>query len=669
MASKGTKAAHWGVTLRLLGMLEFIATRHRLLSNLVIHNILFALAFLFANLVRFDAGIPGQSSGWFDSQYILFLPYVLLTKSLIFARMNLFRDWWQYAGIRDVIRIVKASWWFVFVTVGVVILTFYLPLRFDRTPPYTYSRGVLILDFIITIFVICTARLAARLYREELRPLSAEGVKRLMIVGAGNAAETIIREIARMPEERFRVVGLVDDDPAKRNLYIHGYAVLGATEQLKDLCEEHEVDEILIAIPSASQKELRRVVGLCRGTTLKFKTIPGVGDLVDGRVTTSQIHEVDISDLLGRDVVDLDHEAIARFVANRRVLITGAGGSIGSEMCRQIAAIGPAVLICLEQAENPLFNIERELNQNWPDIAVEAVICDIYERQRVDAVFKTHRPEVVIHAAAHKHVPLMERNPCEAVKNNIFGTRNVADAACTYDVAEFVMISTDKAVNPSSVMGCSKRVAELYVQGLNGRDGCRTQFKAVRFGNVLGSAGSVVPIFKQQIAEGGPVRVTHPDMTRYFMTIPEASELVLQAAATGTGGHIFLLDMGEPVKIVDLARDLITLSGFRPDEDIEIAFTGVRPGEKLFEELRTEGENIVHTTHEKIHIWQTQEIDWPSLQRGLETLREVAKTSDADAIIRAMQTLVPEYVPQNRSDNPLPSETAEPTEQPANETA
>jgi len=648
--------------------IQELVTRHRLLSNLIIHNLLFALALLVAYLIRFDAGVPGYKGGWFFSQYVRFLPYIMLTKSLIFARMNLFRDWWQYAGIRDVTRIVKASWWFVAVTFVVVLLTHDLPKFVNRTPLYNYSKGVLILDFIITIFMICTARLGARLYREERRPISTEGLKRLMIVGAGNAAETIIREINRMREERFRVIGLVDDDRTKQGMNIHGHPVLGATEQLRDLCQVHQVDEILIAIPSASQRELRRVVGLCRGTNLKFKTIPAVGDLVDGRVTTNQIHDVDINDLLGREVVYLDHEAIARFVAHRRVLITGAGGSIGSEMCRQIAAIGPAALICLEQAENPLFHIERELKERWPDITVKAVICDIYERRRVEAVFKSHEPEVVIHAAAHKHVPLMERNPTEAVKNNIFGTRNVADAARTYGVAEFVMISTDKAVNPSSIMGCSKRVAELYVQGLNGRESCRTQFKAVRFGNVLGSAGSVVPIFKQQIAEGGPVRVTHPEMTRYFMTIPEASQLVLQAAATGEGGHIFLLDMGEPVKIVDLARDLITLSGFRPDEDIEIVFTGVRPGEKLFEELRTEGENIVHTPHEKIHIWQTRETDWGQLQRGLERLSELVDTGDPEAIIRAMQTLVPEYLPQNShnhaADEPVESSTA-----PAGETA
>ncbi|NLF30738.1 MAG: polysaccharide biosynthesis protein [Planctomycetes bacterium] len=637
---------------RLFHAIEAMAAGHRVLANVIAHNVLFAAAFFLAFIVRFDAGVPfsaqGASTPWFIGQYLAFLPYVLFVKSLIYAHMRLFHGHWRYSSTRDVWRIVWAAWWFVLVTAIVVVLTHYIPVWMERVPPYRYSNGVLLLDFILSIFLVCTARLAVRLYREELRPVSAEGLTRVIIVGAGNAAETLIREINRMTEDRYRVIGLVDDSPHTQGLYIHDLPVLGRTEDLKELCEEHEVDEILIALPSPSHRELRHVVELCRGANLKFKTMPGVNDLIDGRFNVSQIQDVDINDLLGREVIDLDREAVSRFIADRRIMITGAGGSIGSEMCRQVAAIGPACLILVEQAENPLFDIAGELNRRWPGIPVVSIICDIYDRQRVMAVFDQQRPEVVIHAAAHKHVPLMEHNPCEAIKNNILGTRNVADASVAAGVAEFVMISTDKAVNPSSVMGCSKRVAELYAQSLNGNHaGNGTQFMAVRFGNVLGSAGSVVPIFKRQIAEGGPVRVTHPEMTRYFMTIPEASQLVLQAAATGTGGQIFLLDMGDPVKIVDLARDLITLSGFRPDEDIEIVFTGVRPGEKLFEELRTDGEDIVPTTHEKVNVWRTRGIDPDVLAEGMARLEALVNCPDREAILAALKRLVPEYEPLN----------------------
>ncbi|HUS46770.1 MAG TPA: nucleoside-diphosphate sugar epimerase/dehydratase, partial [Phycisphaerae bacterium] len=451
------------------------------------------------------------------------------------------------------------------------------------------------------------------------------------------------------------VIGLVDDDPAKKGLMIHGVAVLGTTDDIRQICEEREIDEIIVAIPSATQKELRRVIDLCSGTKLKFQSLPSVSDLIDGRVTVSQIRPVDINDLLGRKQVELDTEALGRFLRGRRVLITGAGGSIGSEMCRQVCHYRPAELILVEQAENPLFEIQNELLAKHPDTPILAFICDIYDQNRVMQIWEQCRPEVVVHAAAHKHVPLMEHNPCEAVKNNVLGTKNVADASCRYGVAEFVLISTDKAVNPSSVMGASKRVAELYTQALNGRPGCKTQFKAVRFGNVLGSAGSVVPTFRRQIAAGGPIRVTHPEMTRYFMTIPEASQLVLQAAATGTGGQIYLLDMGDPVKIVDLARQMITLSGFRLGADIDIVFTGVRPGEKLFEELRTKGEDIGTTVHPKILVWKHLAMDWQSVGAAVQELAELRNDMDHARILQALQKIVPEYKPLNppaeRKDN------------------
>jgi len=608
-----------------------------------------------AYLLWFDAGPESvEREDWFLRSFVKCLPFFILLKLTIFGKMKLFRSGWEYSGIRDIANILLACWYFVLISFMMIIIFSYIPKASDKFVPYLgtyfgrFPKGVLVLDFLASVFLVCVARLGIRLYQEELRPISAEGVKRVLIVGAGNAAENVIREIHRMKVERYRPVGIVDDDPAKKGIFIHGVAVLGQTSEIRQICEDEEVEEIIIAMPTANQKELRQVIDLCTGTKLKFQSLPGVGDLIDGRVTVSQIRPVDINDLLGRDVVDLDCEAIARFIRDRRVLITGAGGSIGSEMCRQICNFKPTKLILVEQAENPLFEIENELNASHPDIPIEPCVADIYDRERIFALWEEQSPEVVIHAAAHKHVPLMERNPCEAIKNNILGTRNVADASCKFAVNEFVMISTDKAVNPSSVMGASKRIAEIYTQTLNGREGCKTQFKAVRFGNVLGSAGSVVPTFRKQIAAGGPVRVTHPEMTRYFMTIPEAAQLVLQAASTGTGGQIYLLDMGEPVKIVDLAKQMITLSGFRPGEDIDIVFSGTRPGEKLFEELRTDGEDIEPTVHSKILIWQSRPNEWEQITQTLRKLEDLQNSPDGDKIIDVIREIVPEYEPQNR---------------------
>jgi FlaA1/EpsC-like NDP-sugar epimerase len=634
---------------------EAFRLRHRLLLNSAIHSALFAVSLLIAYLIRFDAGVPGSGAAekvpWFYQSFLPWLPYVLVAKLVIFGRTKLLRGGWQYASIRDVSSILLASWLFLVLTVVLMFLFGYIPGYFDRKVALvgdfvrSYSRGVLVLDFFATVFLVSTARLGFRIYREELRAPSPEGVRKVLVVGAGNAAEAVVREVLRMPVERYRVLGMVDDDPAKEGILIHGVPVLGTTQDIRRICKDLKIDEIIIAIPSATQKQVRRVIELCSGTQLKFQSLPSVGDLVEGRVTVSQIRPVDINDLLGRDVVQLDNEAIARFLRDRRVLVTGAGGSIGSEMCRQICKFAPACLVLVEQAETPLFDIENELAASHPQTPLHGIICDITDRPRVRQVWKEYRPEVVIHAAAHKHVPMMERNPGEAIKNNVLGTKNVADASCEVGCAEFVTISTDKAVNPSSIMGATKRVGEMYTQALNGQGGCRTQFKAVRFGNVLGSAGSVVPTFRRQIAAGGPVTVTHPDMTRYFMTIPEASQLVLQAAAIGQGGQIFLLDMGEPVKIVDLARQMITLSGFRPGEDIDIVFTGVRPGEKLFEELRTSGEDVEPTVHPKVLVWKTRSPNWEAVSKTMAEFEEIRDTQDAQRILQAIKKLVPEFKP------------------------
>lgn len=635
-----------------------LSRRYRRAVIVALHAILFSLALLLSFLVRYDAGIPGEGGlqdNWFTKSFLPWLPYFVIVKVIIFWRLKLFHGGWQYTSIRDVANILLATWLFVLVTTAFYYGLYWIPSRFEYEFEYVgdyfqrWSKGVQVLDFLATVFLVCTARLGFRIYREELRPVADEGLRRVLVVGAGDAAETILREIIRMPVERYRVIGLVDDNPNKRNFSCHGAPVLGTTEDIRRICEEDSVDEIIIAIPSATQKEKRRVIELCTGTKLQFKMLPGVGDLIHGRVTVSQIRAVDINDLLGREAVELDTEAVENFLRDRTVVVTGAGGSIGSEMCRQIARFAPAKLVLVEQAETPLFDIENELRKTYDQLALEACICDIYDRKRVMGVWETHRPDVVIHAAAHKHVPMMERNPCEAVKNNVLGTKNVADASCRFDCAEFVTISTDKAVNPSSVMGASKRVAEMYTQALNGHDGCKTQFKAVRFGNVLGSAGSVVPTFRKQIAAGGPITVTDPEMTRYFMTIPEAAQLVLQAAATGGGGQIYLLDMGEPVKIVDLARQMITLSGFRPGEDIDIVFTGIRPGEKLFEELRIIGEDVEPTVHPKVVVWKSHAADWEWIESMIGEFAALQHAAGRDEVVAALQKFIPEYAPNGPS--------------------
>jgi FlaA1/EpsC-like NDP-sugar epimerase len=437
------------------------------------------------------------------------------------------------------------------------------------------------------------------------------------------------------------VVGFLDDDPRKKGERFQGIRVLGRQGNLAAVCSKNNVHEVIIAIPSASNREIRRIVERCLAAGVKFKTLPGVGDLIDGRVSVQHIREVDLEDLLGREPARLDVEKIRAYLSGKRVLVTGAGGSIGSEICRQVARFAPGKIILFDNAETPLFHIEQELLKNFPDVRLIPIVGDIRYRARVEAIFDEFIPEVVFHAAAYKHVPMMEHNPAESVNNNVRGTKIIADAAHAFGAKNFVMISTDKAVNPTNVMGATKRAAELYVQSLSRRS--RTHFVTVRFGNVLGSNGSVVPTFKEQIRKGGPVTVTHPEVTRFFMTIPEASQLVLQAGSMGKGGEIFLLDMGEPVKIVHLAEELIRLSGLRPYEDIDITFTGLRPGEKLYEELLLSGEGTVPTAHEKIMVAKAECCKEEVLHQQLEELFKSARAMDLGATVGILKEIVPEY--------------------------
>ncbi len=607
------------------------------------HLVAFAVSLLLSFLATSNMQLQAE---WLTKQYPPLLVLVIIIKTVIFGLFKQYRGWWRYVGISDLTGIVRASLVSTILIFGLWVAGLYIdPVRKNIPNISDVSQAVFVVDMFCTILLLAGLRMATRLYYEEFRTVEAGKLKRFLIVGAGNTGESLLREIHRMAVAEYDVVGFIDDDPAKQGIHIHDIPVLGTVEQLPEICKEKNIEEVAIAMPSATVPQRRRVVQVCQGTKVRFRTVPSMTDIAGGRFRVSQIRDVDINDLLGREAIQLDTDSIETFIRGKIILVTGAGGSIGSEMCRQICRFGPKMLLLVEQAENPLFYIERELRERFPDIAMTAVVCDITDQLRVEGIFEKYRPEVIIHAAAHKHVPLMEGNPGEAIKNNVVGSRTVADAADKFGAESFVMISTDKAVNPTSIMGSSKRIAETYVQDLNRTS--KTHFVTVRFGNVLGSEGSVVPIFKKQIAQGGPVTVTHPEMKRYFMTIPEASQLVLQAASMGKGGEIFVLDMGEPVKIVDLATELITLSGFRPGVDIEIVFTGLRPGEKLFEELSIKGEDMQETRHPKIGIWKNIPMDRDRLRAKIEELVAIAKIGEHAAIVAKIKELVPEYIGSN----------------------
>ncbi len=621
--------------------------RHRTIVSVAVHAVLFSFSLFVALGLYYDFK---SFNVWFRPIFLPLVPLVISLKLLVFYRLGLYRGSWRYVGIRDLLTVLTASYISTFAFVAVFYIAQNLSVRFyNRLFLVGFPSTVFISDFVLTILVISGARLAVRLYHEYSRPIASGGPITCLILGAGDTGEAMLREILRMDVERYRVAGFLDDDPAKLNVSIHGVPVLGRIEDVRRVAEKHNADDLLVAMPEVQHGKLRRVVELCQGTNLRFRTIPGMADVITGQVTVSRLRDVDINDLLGRAQVRLDEASIRDQIAGKRVLITGAGGSIGSEMCRQVARFAPARLILVEWSENNMFEIERELAGVASDIPRVAYIADIKDVVRIDAIFAAERPELVFHAAAHKHVPMMEFNVGEAIKNNVLGTRVVADAARRAGVARFVMISTDKAVNPTSVMGATKRIAELYIQQLG--DGQTTRFITVRFGNVLGSSGSVVPIFRRQIAAGGPVTITDPRMTRYFMTIPEASQLVLQAGIMGGHGDIFVLDMGEPVKIVDLAREMITLSGLRPGDDIEIVFTGVRPGEKLFEELSILGEDVRPTHHEQIGIWRNRPEDWSRVCHGIDGLLRDADLRSADELKSQIKSLVSEYRPD---ESPVP---------------
>jgi FlaA1/EpsC-like NDP-sugar epimerase len=517
---------------------------------------------------------------------------------------------------------------------------------------YAPPRGVIVLDFVLALVGLSGIRLGLRTLRESASaPCNGNGYhkKRVGIIGAGDAGALLAHELSLKRGYGLEPVAFFDDDKNKWHSRVHGIAVAGPPERLLESNGKFGIEEVIIAMPSASAKRIGEIVRILREARLPCKTVPSLDQLALGQVKVSQLRNVEVQDLLGRERVELETFNIRNVLLGKVVMVTGAGGSIGSELCRQIVSYHPKLLVLLERSEPSLFQIEQELIGLGHGVRVIPLVGDILDRPRMKHIFSMFQPQVIFHAAAHKHVPMMESQPGEAVKNNTLGTAQLADMAMAFGVEQFILISSDKAINPTSVMGATKRLAEMYIQSLSAAHNHRTKFMAVRFGNVLGSSGSVIPLFQKQIAEGGPVKVTHPEMTRYFMTIPEASMLVLRSAALGSGGEIFVLDMGKPVKIVDLARRMIELSGLKPDEDIQIEFIGVRPGEKLFEELSHEGENFVPTAHSKILRFVSAPCELPYVQNILADFTKRLDHAGAEELKRMLRKVVPEYAPQSKA--------------------
>ena len=574
-----------------------------------------------------------------EQQAIIFIEYIfrylpvnLLLSLLIFWMCRLYRGIWKYASASDLANILIGCFFSAAAqTVGMKLLR----LPFPRSYPFMY--------FAILSAGISTFRFSYRIlgYIQSRREgMLKAGKKNTMIVGAGEAGYTLLKELQNSRFVGQNVCCIVDDDPGKQGKYLRGVLVAGTRHDICRLAEEYDIDEIMIAIPSASHGMIQEILDICSRTSFQLKVLPGLYQLVNGEVSVSRLRNVEIEDLLGRAPVDTQIDSIMDYVSGKTVLVTGGGGSIGSELCRQIAMHEPRRLIIFDIYENNAYDIQQELKRRYPDLDLVALIGSVRNTHRINNVFEKYRPDIVYHAAAHKHVPLMEDSPNEAIKNNVLGTYKTAQAADRFHASRFVLISTDKAVNPTNIMGASKRLCEMVIQMMNHRS--RTEFVAVRFGNVLGSNGSVIPLFKKQIEEGGPVTVTHPDIIRYFMTIPEAVSLVLQAGAQAKGGEIFVLDMGKPVKILDLALNLIRLSGYRPYEDIDIRFTGLRPGEKLYEELLMSEEGLQSTENELIHIGKPIEFDEERFCQQLKELDELSR-QDSPKIKEKVMEIVPTY--------------------------
>lgn len=602
------------------------------------------LAWFGAYFLRFNLGLPPAP---ILEQGLYILPLLFVVQGLIYRWQGLYLGVWRFASIPDFVRIVKA----VIIGVSISVALVFVVNRMQGMP-----RSIFPLYGILLFLLLGGARISYRIFKD--RRILDKDARPVLIVGAGRGGEIVARELNQPQSENsgYLPVGFVDDARGKQGREIQGLQVLGTISDIASVVEKHEIKLVIIAMPSVSSVKMREIVSSCEELEIEFRTLPRVSDMALGKVTVNTLREVSIDDLLGRDQVSLDWASIKTGIEDKTILVSGGGGSIGSELCRQIVKMNPAALIIFERSEYNLYMIEREISLNFPEIILYACLGDVSDRISVDHVISKFRPHVIFHAAAYKHVPMLQHQVREAVKNNVLGTKILAESANKYGVDCFVMISTDKAVNPTNVMGASKRVAEIFCQNFNAR--ATTSFITVRFGNVLGSAGSVVPLFKDQLKKGGPLTVTHPDMTRYFMTIPEACQLIMQSSVMGKGGEIFVLDMGEPVNITYLAEQMIRLSGKEPGRDVEVVYTGLRPGEKLYEELFHESENLSSTRHEKVLLANYREVDWKFMSKNLDEIASKCSLYDEEGIYELVKTFVPEMKSSPVNEDRLISNSA-----------
>lgn len=617
----------------------------KLQSKLLLVILIDVFCIIAAHVLAYQLRYDAQLSPKLYQQIRQALPWIIFVKIIIFYLFGLYRGMYRYTSLTDLINILKA----VIISSSIVITAIVLESHFEGL-----SRSVFILDGVFTFIFIAGNRVAIRMAYQMrnnrqllLRPKKRKNSKYLLLIGAGDFAEQIIREIHNNNNHPYIIVGLVDDDPSKLRKKIHGHSVHGTVDEIQSIINTTGAEEILIAISAASSETMKEIVRKCQLPGIPVKIMPSMSEIFDGKSALQSIREVDYRDLLGRAKINLDQAEIGNYLTQKTIVVTGAGGTIGSELCRQILRFNPGLIILLDAGEENLYNIEMEFKHKLGFSNYIAVLGKIQNRALLNSLFAKYKPSVVFHAAAYKHVPLVETNPWEAIFNNIFAVRNLIETSLRHNISRFVLVSTDKAVRPTNVMGASKRLTEMlmmaYRQKYNGSS--KTLFMAVRFGNVLGSSGSVIPLFKQQIAQGGPVTVTDPEITRYFMSIDEAAQLILQAGAMGKGGEIYLLKMGEPIKIVKLAEDLIKLMGFEPEKDIKITFSGLRPGEKLYEELITKGEGIVPTPHEKIMVLQGNGKTCEEIEGDLTELATAAKNHNASEIKNILKRIIPEYVP------------------------
>jgi FlaA1/EpsC-like NDP-sugar epimerase len=587
------------------------------------------MAYIAALYYRFYYSVPKQ----YLNNYKENIGIILLIYALVFIVFGIYKSLWIYAGTDEFIIAIGGS-------AAAGVMAHMLTTMLNRGLPFSVST----LATIFATILICGFRITFRIYRRGIRltqKYHKHDEKRVMIIGAGSAAALILKEMRMHKEISYNPVALIDDSLFKLGTTLYGVKVYGNRRKIEEVAKAENVDTIIIAIPTLCNESKKELIEICQRTQCKVKIVPGVYEIINDKYLLSKIRDVEVEDLLGREAITLDMEGISEYLEDKTILVTGGGGSIGSELCRQIVRFNPKQLIILDIYENNAYDLQNELRYNYPDLDLKVLIASIRDKKRLESIFKFFKPEVVFHAAAHKHVPLMEDNPSEAIKNNVFGTLNLSECADKYGVKRFVMISTDKAVNPTNIMGATKRMCEMIVQAMDKIS--NTEFVAVRFGNVLGSNGSVIPLFKKQIAMGGPVTLTHKEITRFFMTIPEAAQLVLQAGAYAKGGEIFVLDMGKPVKIYDLACDLIKLSGLEPQKDIKIEVTGLRPGEKLYEELLMSEEGLGETRHEKIFVGRPMSLDIEVLKGKLEGLRFLIDSESKEEMVGMVQEIVPTY--------------------------